>query len=1311
MGPPSLVRGAAITQSASTVTVLGSSESSSSRSEADPPSDESFVQRLSSEARRPSTKTFATPGSAAPRTPLRVASPSPPPSRGATTPRGAASSRAGTPRQRHQRRQDGKETGDEGVREEVKVVVRVRPPIEKDQPLSYFADETDVTKLLSSPPEGVVGPGNRALSGEEFGFSRVISPAEDNRRAFETLGLAEMIGGVSQGFQETIFAYGQTGSGKTHTILGSGRADLLLDSMAGDCLGSTGGQQRTVEPGLLQLCTRELFNTVFNSSSDNQSRKYIQLMCLEIKNEEIIDLLHSSCASTAASAGGATSAPGGATPRSVSGTSTPRSVPGRRGALHTTQETLTVRGKRCTYGKVTTWSYDETMWLLREAIASREVGTSSLNSASSRSHMVIRFFVKTLAVPDADGVVPASQINANVMGSLTLVDLAGNERDIMENVIRKGESKAINVSLTHLNRMLLKMQNGQLDESDRRQSTLNMILYDSLQQDCGTTMIFCIHPDCRFHSSARSTLQMALRCRRIVRQKRVRRIEPAGQQGELADLRVAASALTHAHKQALEARLCQEAELQRMAQLLQEVRQQYTEEKRISEEKLRDCDVPRSNLETRYEHLSTGSSGDLERRDSEFTGESNRHSKKTLVDEEILRQVELARHRDNQGFEDRCQALEMMYKTSRDELRSVKEAHQKELRSLKDALQQQGIAAEASPRTTPRTTPRMTPRATPPASSAGEPCSEPSMQSHSSRDKCFGDEENHLASHRRIQQVPTPQHFGARRRSASNREEAESGRTSPRWHRSGVEVQVACQDGKPASSIPKVEKVLTLLQHALGQESQEAEPFDTQPMEAAEAQLGQLCKLVVQARIEPEDHEAMGLRWSRQCVEMGLEAARRFGSSLKIRRDVAKLLLEISNRDASMKEEMIAKGAIPLTIDTLNFLLSLFASSSSVQPDTSTASFAGEVCSASFRLLAALCQRHRGQQSTSHAALDAILRCLAVPQLRDTDSPINGCYLIMTLVDKQPTHQELVRTIQFESDCSSVDAAQSDRCDGIKLLLQLLDAEVIAVENEAARRPADVTCDLEQASATLCYYIVGSLAKVVQDNEKNQKALYAIGGINLLLRTLKTCMQSGEVVGNACMAIAFTAHRHPPSQLAAGSQGAVELILDALVAYRGESPVQIGVCRAIATLTERSSTNQQAFLRDMDCETGVVALLFQALSDDPSGEPLVTTMCWALSNLTVGNADALDHVNCLGGLDIVVTLLKRFAKEERACEYLCRLLTELVRGESSAAQRNRQDLRALGAKEAITAMAQHHAQSEGFVLVRVRDALQNLNVQ
>eukprot|EP00928_Gymnodinium_smaydae_P074558 TRINITY_DN5758_c1_g4_i3.p1 TRINITY_DN5758_c1_g4~~TRINITY_DN5758_c1_g4_i3.p1 ORF type:complete len:1538 (-),score=343.92 TRINITY_DN5758_c1_g4_i3:1818-6431(-) len=486
--------------------------------------------------------------------------------------------------------------------DEVKVIVRVRPPLEAGKPLSYFVDEADSTKLLGAVSELSGAPSASAaqncVSVEELAFSRVVGPAEDNRRTFETLGLRELIGGIVRGFQETLFAYGQTGSGKTHTILGDG--------------GDYG------EPGLLQLCTRELLDLVFGSprsgssgssgsgsggaSTPDDTRRYVQLMCLEIKNEEVIDLLPATLPSNLAR-GGAFSA-FAASPR---------------GEEDAVRESICVRGRRSTYRKVAVWSYEEAMWLLRGAIASREVGRSSVNSESSRSHMVVRFIVKTFcgAAPGGGSAGSAASTSAGstagtgdaVVGSLTLVDLAGNEREgsgpndaggactSSSSYCRKEEAKAINVSLTHLNRMLVKMQSGRLDESDRRQGSLNMVLYESLVEDCGVTMVFCIHPDQKYAAAARSTLQMAMQCRRIVRRRCIRRLEATGYKDELADLRVEASALTRAHSQALAAQLRKEAELRRIEETLEDMTQRY-------EVKSREYDVLRASLEAQYRRLS-----------------------------------------------------------------------------------------------------------------------------------------------------------------------------------------------------------------------------------------------------------------------------------------------------------------------------------------------------------------------------------------------------------------------------------------------------------------------------------------------------------------------------------------------------------------------------------------------------------------------------------------------------------------------------------------------------------------------------------
>jgi len=79
------------------------------------------------------------------------------------------------------------------------------------------------------------------------------------------------------------------------------------------------------------------------------------------------------------------------------------------------------------------------------------------------------------------------------------------------------------------------------------------------------------------------------------------------------------------------------------------------------------------------------------------------------------------------------------------------------------------------------------------------------------------------------------------------------------------------------------------------------------------------------------------------------------------------------------------------------------------------------------------------------------------------------------------------------------------------------------------------------------------------------------------------------------------------------------------------------------------------------------------------------------------------------GAELLVSLLGgEFAKNERACEYLFRLLTELVRGDFAAAKGMRRDLQALGADKVVKAAASNHVQSQGHVLVNALDVLQHL---
>jgi len=1273
------------------------------------------------------------------------------------------------PAVRRRTRASPAEPDEEATRDEVKVVVRVRPPVEGGKRLAYFADETDNTKLLGAPVD-VTGcaspPSSRNMSVEELSFSRVVGPQEDNRRTFDSLGLKELVAGVARGFSETVFAYGQTGSGKTHTILGSeGR-----------------------EAGLLQFCTREILELVFDTPPD--TRRYVYLMCLEIKNEDVIDLLPEI-------------SPG----EDPADASTLSPLAAGEACHKATREVISVKGRRNSYRKVAIWSYSEAMNLLRGAIASRQVAASVMNAESSRSHMIVRFVVNSFSAEGAatEGALPAAPgVGDGVAGTLTLVDLAGNEREASCDVpyvptscfgpgpgtpgcggagARKEETKAINLSLTHLNRMLVKMQHGQLDESDRRQSALNMVLYEALAEDCGVTMIFCIHPERRHAAAARSTLQMALRCRKIVQQKRVRRIGPTGYRDELADLRVEASALTHAHSQAQAAQLQKEAELRQTAQMLQELTSRY-------EAKSKDYEVLRTSLEAQYRRLSEeerekqefvadlsrknellqGVIQQLQRREGELSDLQRRYEEACSTrcgptatspraslgqhrgseddSDARVRELELKRREEARDYEDRCQELEKAY---RDELSAVRDSYERQLRGLQSKLQdrqklddgERGAAEQGVPQPKDAlgidggfwavASPLL-------STSGGEPCSEASLRSSragGSSDSAFADDvefpcksvtqdclESDLpvvsscavaklppsvidtgwSVRESLRQIPSPQQkrrsqvpFGSTSTctySESADEVPGCSLALPRRRRA-MEVESAAEEPPQDSSgscsiaatLQKAEKAFKHL----------AEPWEPA---AVESSLAVLCRFVLPGRLEPH----LGHR----CVEVAAEAMRRLPRSLRTQRDAAKLMAEILGRDTMLKDAPATRNALPFAVGTLQALPGLLyaaegdlpRAAGALQPPGAgfDASLGSEACSACFRFLAVLCQKDKGRQDAVRASggIDAALRCLATPALRCApDSAVHGCWLLMALCSKNAQNQDVIRSVG-----------------GTSMLLRLLDLELGSLEHDAYQKSVDATRVVGFASATLTAYIVGCLASIAEGNVENQQALYKAGCVQLLFRTLATCLQSPMVVHNVGVAIAHVAHKHEPVKDAARQHGGVKVLVSALLAYRDHATVQGGVCRAIAVLADRNPANQTMFLTtrlpDGDADACVITLLLQALVVALEDEPLATTASWALANLVASDPHTMQEVRHQQGLETVVALLRRYVDEERACEYLCRLVVELARGGSGAACWNRRELSALGAAEVIMAIARRHALSQGFVLVRARAALQSL---
>jgi len=294
------------------------------------------------------------------------------------------------------------------------------------------------------------------------------------------------------------------------------------------------------------------------------------------------------------------------------------------------------------------------------------------------------------------------------------------------------------------------------------------------------------------------------------------------------------------------------------------------------------------------------------------------------------------------------------------------------------------------------------------------------------------------------------------------------------------------------------------------------------------------------------------------------------------------------------------------------------------------------------------------------------------------DAATHGCWLLMALCYKHPANQEQVSK------------------GGVTLVLKLI-ADLVVSER------------MDTQTATLCAYAAGVLASVAEGSNANCEVIREGRGITILLQALERCMQFPHVVANACVAVTHLSYMHEPSQKEARSQGGVLSILRALMAFRGNGPVQGSICRVIAALSEGSCSSQQAFLAarlpDGDRETSAVSLLFQALRDLPQDSALVTTASWALSNLVLDSPEVVEHVCTIRGPETLVPLLRDLAGQDRTCEYLCRLVCRLCSGNCLPALRSRFDLRALGAEKVLRQIERQHQGSEGSALMHAKEAL------
>lgn len=127
--------------------------------------------------------------------------------------------------------------------------------------------------LVFDPPEDnpihrfsrSVVPTTRRVKDQTFGFDKVFDENVSQADVYDST-TRNLLDGVLDGYNSTVFAYGATGCGKTHTITGT-----------------------PTQPGIIFLTMQELFARIDEQRSEKIAE--ISLSYLEIYNETIRDLL------------------------------------------------------------------------------------------------------------------------------------------------------------------------------------------------------------------------------------------------------------------------------------------------------------------------------------------------------------------------------------------------------------------------------------------------------------------------------------------------------------------------------------------------------------------------------------------------------------------------------------------------------------------------------------------------------------------------------------------------------------------------------------------------------------------------------------------------------------------------------------------------------------------------------------------------------------------------------------------------------------------------------------------------------------
>jgi len=335
-----------------------------------------------------------------------------------------------------------------GGNEAVKVIVRCRPMNKREIGMKcknvVHTDGPAYVCAINNPNEPNSEP-------KSFTFDGVYGTNSTTEAIYNDNGF-DLVEGVLEGYNGTVFAYGQTGCGKSFSMQG------ITDPPT----------QRGIIP--------RAFEQIFEAIDTSENMKYlVHASYLEIYNEEIRDLL------------------GNDIKKKLDLKEHPdQGVYVQNISLHAVQST------------------QECEDLMEKGWGNRATGATKMNADSSRSHSIFTINIEMMSTGAGD----SSHIRKGKLNLVDLAG-SERQSKTEATGDRLKEATKINLSLSALGNVISALVDGKSKHIPYRDSKLTRLLQDSLGGNTKTMMVACLSPADNNYEETLSTLRYANRAKNI----------------------------------------------------------------------------------------------------------------------------------------------------------------------------------------------------------------------------------------------------------------------------------------------------------------------------------------------------------------------------------------------------------------------------------------------------------------------------------------------------------------------------------------------------------------------------------------------------------------------------------------------------------------------------------------------------------------------------------------------------------------------------------------------------------------------------